>query len=327
VAKAIFTLPSGLKVGRALLGARGDVPGSVRQQTHDGDTVNVDPDGNLGLRFLGVDAPEVSFPLPGSRAFVSVANERWTDFLANPFAAEYGEFDPAIEDELANHVLAGVGPDTGPNHVRHARAAERGLEGQILSDIEALGETAETFRFFCSFATEVIDVYGRLLCYLNREQPDEDEPEPRPKSYNERLLALGLVTPYFIWPNVDPYKRQERLVDAVPEPGSLAPAGSEAEDRRALDEARQAVKEARAAGRGVFAPADPLLVYPFELRFLGRRRPPERWVIDLGAGDDRLRPPQSYHEIVAPEDRLFVPAEYVPLFASNGWRIGDQASA
>ena len=66
MAKAIFTLKSGLKVGRVALGAHGDVPGSVRQQTHDGDTVIVDPDGNLGVRFLGVDAPEVSFTLPGS---------------------------------------------------------------------------------------------------------------------------------------------------------------------------------------------------------------------------------------------------------------------
>jgi hypothetical protein len=43
-------------------------------------------------------------------------------------------------------------------------------------------------------------------------------------------------------------------------------------------------------------------------------------VIDLAAGDDLLRRPQSYHEIANPEDRLFVPEEYVPLFATKGWR-------
>ena len=74
MAKAIETLSSGLRIGHASLGARGDVQGSVRQQTYDGDTVIVDPDGNLGLRLLGVDAPEVSFPLPGSStAFTSTA--------------------------------------------------------------------------------------------------------------------------------------------------------------------------------------------------------------------------------------------------------------
>jgi hypothetical protein len=320
VVKAIFTLPSGVKVGRAALGARGDVPGSVRQQTYDGDTVIVDLDGTLGLRFLGVDAPEVSFTLPGSRAFVSLADERWTEFLASPFAPEYGPFDPPLEPALTAHLLTGVGPDAAPNHARLAKAAERALEGHVLADIEALDQTPDTFRFFCAFATEVMDVYARLLCYLNRHQPDADSPEPRPRSYNERLLALGHVLPYFIWPNVDPYRRQQRLVDAVPVPGSMSPERASPEESRTLDEARRSVKEARAAGFGVFAPDDPLLVYPFELRFLSRRRPPDRWVIDLAAADDLLRAPQTYHEIVNPEDRLFVPEEYVPLFATKGWR-------
>jgi endonuclease YncB( thermonuclease family) len=320
VAKAVFTLRSGVKVGRAALGAHGDVQGSVRQQAHDGDTVSVDPDGNLGLRFLGADAPEVSFTLPGSDTFVSIANERWREFLANPFATEYGAFDPPIEDDLANHILVGVGPETAPNHTRHATEAERALEGLITADIAALGQAPETFRLFCSFATEVMDGYGRLLCYLNRDQPDAELPEPRPKSYNERLLALGLVSPYFIWPNLDPYKRQTRLVDAVPEPGRLAPPAADPEDRESFDEARQSLKDARAAERGIFSPGDPLLVQPFELRFLSRRKPPDRWVIDLSAGDDRLRAPQRYHEILHPEDRLFVAEEYVPLFVSKGWR-------
>jgi hypothetical protein len=59
---------------------------------------------------------------------------------------------------------------------------------------------------------------------------------------------------------------------------------------------------------------------PFELRFLARRSPPDRWVIDLSADDDRLHPPQSYIAIPNAEDRLFLPAEYVPLFVENGWR-------
>jgi endonuclease YncB( thermonuclease family) len=322
MAKAIFTLMSGLKVGRAALGAHGDVAGSIRQQAHDGDTIIVDPDGNLGLRFLGVDAPEVSFTLPGSQTFVSIANPRWTEFLTNPFAPEYGPFDPPLADGLVGHVLAGIGADTAPNHARLAKEAERALENVMLADVAVLGQTPETFRLFCSFATEVMDGYGRLLCYVNRDQPDREDPEPRPKSYNERVLALGLVTPYFIWPNLDPYKRQKRLVDAVPAPGSLAPEGVGAEERRSFDEARQSVKDARAAGLGVFSPADPLLLHPFELRFLSRRKPPERWVLDLDAGDDLLRPPQTYHEIDNPEDRLFVPEEYVPLFSAKGWRVG-----
>jgi endonuclease YncB( thermonuclease family) len=322
MAKAIETLPSGLKVAHAALGAHGDVQGSVRQQTYDGDTVIVDPDGNLGLRFLGVDAPEVSFPLPGSRtAFISISNARWAEFLENPFDTAYGAIEPPLDPGLQASLAARVGPGAAANHAELARAAERALEVLIESDIAVLQQTPETFRFFCSFANEVMDVYGRLLCYINRDQPDADDPEPRPKSYNERLLALGHVAPYFIWPNLDPYRPPKRPVDAVPVPNTVAPVEVTLEELESLDAARESVRQARQQGLGVFSPANPLRVYPFELRFLSRRTPPERWVIDLSAGDDLLREPQSYHLIPNVEDRLFVPEEYVALFVSKGWQI------
>ena len=320
MAKAIFTLKSGLKVGRVALGAHGDVPGSVRQQTHDGDTVIVDPDGNLGVRFLGVDAPEVSFTLPGSTTFISIADPRWATFLDDPFAATFSPFDPPLEAALQASLAVRLGNEAAANHARLAESAQRALEAMIESDIAVLGKPAAEFRFFCSVATEVMDGYGRLLCYLNRDQPDKDTPAPRPDSYNERLLAMGEVTPYFIWPNLDPYQRPKRLVDAVPQPGGISPAGMTAADQQPLDDARRSVREARQNGLGVFSPADPLRIYPFELRFLSRRKPPDRWVIDLGAGDDLLHEPQTYHEIPNPEDRLYVAEEYVTLFESKGWQ-------
>ena len=274
MAKAIDTLASGLRVGHAALGARGDVQGSVRQETYDGDTVIVDPDGNLGLRFLGVDAPEVSFPLPGNTtAFISIANERWAEFLDDPFDAAYGPFVPTLDAGLQASLSGRLGPGAAANHAALAKAAERALEALIESDIAALGQTAQTFRFFCSFANEVMDAYGRLLCYLNRDQPDADDPEPRPKSYNERLLALGHVAPYFIWPNLDPYRPPRRPVDAVPVPNSIAPAEATAEELESLDAARESVKQARQDGLGIFNAADPLRVYPLSCASLpGARR-------------------------------------------------------
>jgi hypothetical protein len=53
--------------------------------------------------------------------------------------------------------------------------------------------------------------------------------------------------------------------------------------------------------------------------------PPDRWVIDLSAGDYRLLAPQLYHTIDHPEDRLHVPAEYVPLFERTGWKPTEAA--
>jgi hypothetical protein len=43
--------------------------------------------------------------------------------------------------------------------------------------------------------------------YVNCDQPNP----PRPESYTERLLATGVVAPYFIWPNLDPYRSQDSL--------------------------------------------------------------------------------------------------------------------
>ena len=326
MAKAVFKAGA-LTVGLAQLGMHGDRRGSVRQQTHDGDTVSVEAAGNLGVRFLGVDAPEVSFTLPqeavavadrrpGEDQFVSIADPRWDEFLTDPFADTLPAFREPLEPELEAHLRSHTGPGTAANHARLAAAAHLRLEAEIEADMAELGQDVESFRFFLAFASEVMDGYGRFLGFLNRSQRQR----PRPPSYNERLLQQGQVTPYFIWPNLDPYRRQPALVDAVAEAGRLAPPGVSVEAKRPLDDARQWVRTAREQGRGVYAAEDPLRLLPFELRFVSRRTPPDRWVIDLGAGDDRLLHPQLYVTIPNPEDRLFVPAQYVPLFESKGWR-------
>jgi hypothetical protein len=82
------------------------------------------------------------------------------------------------------------------------------------------------------------------------------------------------------------------------------------------------VKEARDAEIGIFDADNTLRLYPFELRFLARRQPPDRWLIDLASDDDRLIVPQKYYTVPNVEDRLFVPAEYVPLFEKKRWKRG-----
>jgi hypothetical protein len=193
------------------------------------------------------------------------------------------------------------------------------LEREVEGDVTALGTTREDFRFFLAFAFEVMDRYGRLLGYLNREQPQDKASQPRPPSYNERLLALGVASPYFIWPNVNPFRRAGSLTEAVPLPKKITQV---AERDAVLDAAREAVRSARAKGIGIFNFNDPLQLDSFELRFLARRKPPDRWVIDLTGDKKKILPPQSYFAIPNPEDRLFIPAEYVPLFVEKGWKRG-----
>lgn len=312
MAKALLKTSDGFSIGFARLGRRGDGRGTPGQEVTDGDTVNVEADGNLGVRLLGVDAPERALTLPEvateavdrrpGQPFVPLTDERWERFLSDPFAS--GEL--RLRRSLRDHLEPLLGPGCAANQARFAEAAKLALRGLVESDLEESGATRDEFRFFMAFASEVIDGYGRLLCYLNRDQPRP----PRPPTYNERLLVTGDVLPYFIWPNVDPFRVQPSLVQAVPRPGAAPPLADE----------RAAVAAARAEGRGVWGGEEPLRLSPFELRYLARLAPPERWVIDLAARDDRLLAPQLYPRIERPEDRLFVGAEFMPLFESRGWR-------
>jgi hypothetical protein len=311
VAKAILKTSEGFSIGFARLGRWGEGRGSPGQQVYDGDTVTVEADGNLGVRLLGVDAPELALPLPEvameavdrrpGESFVRLTDERWERFLTDPFAN-----GPRLRRELRDHLEPKAGPGCAANHARFADTAKQALRVEIEGDLAELDQTRDEFRFFMAFASEVIDGYGRLLCYLNRDQPRP----PRPPSYNERLLAPGAVLPYFIWPNVEPFRSRPSLVAAVPRPGAAPPLRSE----------RAFVAAAREQGFGVWGGEDPLRLLPFELRFLARLAPPERWVIDVAARDDRLLAPQLYPRIERVEDRLFVPEAFVALFESRGWR-------
>jgi len=176
---------------------------------------------------------------------------------------------------LVRHLERACGPGAAANHHGHAVQAQSGLDA-------------------------LLAVQG-LTCIGD--------------TYRERLLRAGRATPYFIWPNVQPFK-VPRLVDAVPDPAALA----EIAQHGRLGEQRRCVADARASGSGMFG-ADPLRLYAFELRFVARRRAPEWWVIDLAAGDGRLHPPVDYHVIQRVEDRLYVPEQYVDLFVSRGWRV------
>ncbi len=135
--------------------------------------------------------------------------------------------------------------------------------------------------------------------------------------YNERLLEKGAVIPYLIWPNINPFHSASSLVEAVLESGK---AKEIAEKDSMLRKMRKWTRDARKSGHGIYEPVDPLKLLPFEVRFLARLVPPDRWVIDLGKSDAMLIRPQNYYRIANSEDRLFIPAEYVPLFIEKSWK-------
>jgi endonuclease YncB( thermonuclease family) len=314
---AIRQSAKGFTVGTMGLGLRRGAQGTVEKEVHDGDTVIVRAVDNFGVRFLGIDAPEESFPLPGTKLpFVKISDARWEQALVDPFTPAWDTpLEPALQQDIEARLQGG---GAAANHAELADKALVTLTDEVSADQHALAKTDEDFRFFLAFAYDVVDRYGRLLCYLH---PDLPKDAPKQPSYNERLLAAARVIPYFIWPNVDPFvhfafAKTGSIQDAVPKPDEVQKL---VEKSPKLEGARDAVKSARQSGKGLFNHANPLRIFPFELRFISRRKPPDRWVIDLTSDAGVLLLPQSYHKVPHLEDRLYVPPEFVALFVQVGW--------
>jgi hypothetical protein len=305
--------------GIALPALRSGVPASVAQQVHDGDTLSVRPDGDVGVRLLGIDTPEVSFAFPGpTLRFVSLGDESWNRFLKDPFSEQWGKYETPLSEEMKSWIAGKINGSPGTVHNEHADRATVELRDMISKDMEIMGQDISRFSYFLRFGFEVMDGYGRFLCTINRNQPDRNVPGPRPATYNMRMLERGLAFPYFIWPNVNPTDRPGSIAAAVIPPGK---AKQLAETDLELKMARGFVKQARAAHLGLYNAMEPCLIEPFELRFLSRRSLPSRYVMDLTSDSNRLIPPERYFEVPLSEDRLWIPDIYVPLFEKSGWVV------
>jgi hypothetical protein len=290
-------------------------PQSLHDSIHDGDTLGTHVQGSVSVRFLGIDSPEISIDLAVVNGGSDLNSPQWDAYLTDPFGPQYGPFK--LDDDLVTYLCTRIGPGAGVNHRFHADNAQAALIAMVQSDMAALGQDASTFRYYLAFSFEVFDSNGRFLAFINRNQPEANNPGPRPLPYNERMLELGAAMPYFIWPNIDPF-RDMTLLDAVIAPGT---ANQVAQDTPALRRARDFIRQARLAGIGVFNPANPLRFEAFEIRYLARREAPSRAVIDLSRNDDVILRPESYFRIPNAEDRLFIPPPFIPLFVSRGWRL------
>ncbi|MPZ07867.1 MAG: hypothetical protein GEU26_15875 [Nitrososphaeraceae archaeon] len=297
---------------------------SVNMAIHDGDTISVTADGDFSIRFLGVDTPEVSFQYPqienDPNAGKWLSTLRFKEYLADPFKAEYidsEDYKTKLGPGLVEHLQNKLGLQSAENHRDLAMSAQRKLEEIVKTDYDDRVSQGKEFRFFLAFAYEIMDRYGRFLCYLDRDNTPQEREELR-LTYNERMLQEGYAAPYIIWPNTDPFIQQQSIIDSVPDINSFQQVIGKS---KRLKNARGYVKEARDASKGIFNSSNPLLLLPFELRYLARRSSPDRYVLDLSLDRPKLKLPIMYHEIQNIEDRLFVPQEYVPLFINRGYEI------
>ncbi|QLF70755.1 hypothetical protein FE840_015060 [Peteryoungia desertarenae] len=298
------------------------LPAPAGSKVYDGDGLRGDFDASQPMRFLGCDTAEMAYRVPisptASKGSQKLDGPQWATYLTDPFEeGAWPKFpDPGLHPLVQASLSARCGPDAAANHARHAAAGRQALIDMIQADMALVGhDPAQPLTLFVALSHEVFDSYGRLLAFVNTEVKDKDI---RPRTYNERQIALGMATPFFIWPNVDPFRGRASVTDAALPPKqlrSLAAKGS-------LGRAREDARVARSAGLGIYNPADPLKIPAFELRMLGDRKLPSRWVIDLSANadDPTILPPEGYPLIERAEDRLFIPEEYVPLFVQKGWQ-------
>lgn len=321
ISKAFLVYPPYLKFGTAGFGFHGGKIGSVKQIVHDGDTVNVRLLYNLGVRFLGVDTPEISFQFPGTSSFLKLTDKRWDEYFKSGRWKENLNVGQDLYHYLST--IIGNGKNVASNHAEMAAEAEKSLAKIISSDLKKSKKSPKSFMFFMAFGNDFLDSYARLLCYLNSSidnfKNQKDREEVKNLSYNERQLAAGWAVPYFIWPNIQPFLTIRAFAKE-----NIIPKNFWSLIRKAhkLHQARKFVADARASNKGIFSSTDPLKVMPFELRIIARKKSPDRFVIDLREeGNNLLLRPDDYVKIPHQEDRLFIPCEYVPIFQMYGWLI------
>ena len=168
----------------------------------------------------------MSTPLPGPDVpFVPLSDPRWDQALADAFMAGAQPLGSHGAPALVEHLKAQAAAGEAANHARLAAAARTALVDLVRQDLATLGVEAAALRFFLAFAGDVMDRYGRLLGYIQSDQPNTSVGQ-RLGSYNERLLEAGWVSPYFIWPNTNPWRMAPAIVDAVPAPGTAAQAAA-----------------------------------------------------------------------------------------------------
>ncbi|MBX9777793.1 MAG: hypothetical protein K2Y71_25730 [Xanthobacteraceae bacterium] len=303
----------------------------LKRAVKDGDTMGVAFNGSQPIRFLGIDTPEKKYGAPfrldrnGEPIFISIGGQNaaaWDAYL-QAAVTPGGEHTVALSAPLRQRLAQRIAPGVAQNHATLADKASKSLFSLVSKDIgDLFGGNPDSFEIFGAMAHETFDVYGRVLAFLRPEQRDAP-PHQRLPSYNTRQLAEGMALPYFIWPNIDPFRKAGLISEAVFTPPELRQRVRAAPTLRG---AREAVSQARQARvpQTIFDPQQPLKLGAFELRFLADKRAPSRLVIDLAAADNEaiLWPAEAYFVVPNPEDRLFLPQEYAPLFRRPefGWR-------
>lgn len=303
----------------------------ISNYIHDGDTINVLSNRTFGIRFLGVDTAEVSIDYPSVIKPTNLPDwYEWPDvssfkeYLTDPFQYAGSEsFEKSLGPRLLEYLKDKLNPETAQNHQIYGDIALKKLQNIVKEDISKYysNNPKYDFSFFMVFAFEVMDRYGRFLCFADRTKTTEERQIDK-LTYNEKLLKEGFSIPYFIWPNVNPFREDAVQINTLRD--AIYPADEfydkiNADER--LSEVRNSVKNAQLNHTGIFAKDNPLLIQPFELRYLFRRQAPDRYVLDMSSKEHPVLLKPTEYFTVAYEDRLFVDEIYLHLFKQKGYLV------
>lgn len=195
--------------------------------------MNVITGGYFNIRFLGADSAEVSIDYPQGlkpeglpRRYKWPRVEEHSEYLKDPFDYHGSDkFIKSLGDGLFNYLKKKMTSKTAHNHQLHADKAAEELRKQIKDDMEKYqpnhnsnnndnNNDNDKFKFFLAFAHELMDRYGRFLGYIDRKKTKEERKKDN-LTYNEIMLQKGLASPYFIWPNINPFIKIESLTKAI----------------------------------------------------------------------------------------------------------------
>lgn len=180
----------------------------LEDYVHDGDTIHVFPNGTFGVRFLGADAAEVSIDYPQGLTPKDIGKrhkwprvEHHQKYLQDPFAAaDSMTFKNSLGKGLFDYLREKLSSETAINHQWHADIALTVIKNLIKNDIIQYKsqdpKLERDFSFYLAFAYEVMDRYGRFLCYIDRKKSKEErEADPLTYTCLKRETDIFLLNP------------------------------------------------------------------------------------------------------------------------------------
>jgi hypothetical protein len=315
----------------------------------DGDTVGITFNGSIHSRFLNVDTAEKGLFLPDpviklltndelkqwKTPYRPINHARWVEYLEDPFNSTYTDstkYMEALGPDLVNYIKGRTGNDCARNHHEFASKASKTLSEKIKQDKKLIEIEGKKFGLRLEFSHEIFERYGRVLCHMSKAKLIDGKMANEQESdlaYNEMLLATGNASPYFIFPNTDGFRNafseKFSLLKSIPDVNDNQVAFYQfMQDDTRLQKAIGLVREARKLPNSIWDPAKPLKLQPFELRYLQRRGPPDRYVMNLSSKEPKIYPSRKYYEIPLEEDRFYIPYDYVLLFKCRGYNVIEE---